>query len=171
MSTDKHSRLTLVAFVFIPLNFATSFFGMNVQQLGSGSINIGYFFLAAALISGFATLLSSIVKPLERQVQDKRQEIADELNEEVHVIQKREIFRQSMLGKRLWRPRNVVELDDFARCELERPGPKIRSAMKLSANNRWKKLTSSRVDSATGQRADPERQVGGVCRQCAQRSH
>ena len=44
--------LTLVAFVFIPLNFATSFFGMNVQQLGTGSVHIGFSFLAAAL-AGF----------------------------------------------------------------------------------------------------------------------
>ena len=136
-------------------------------------MNIGYFFLAAALISGFAVLLSFIVKPLERQVQNfiikplerqvqnRRGEIADELNEDVKVIQNREIFRQSKLGKRLWKRTDVVELDDFARFNLERPGPKIRNAMKHKANNRWKNLTTSRRHSATGQRADPERQVGG----------
>lgn len=29
-------RLTFIAFVYIPLSFTTSFFGMNVRQLGSG---------------------------------------------------------------------------------------------------------------------------------------
>ncbi|KAK3176890.1 hypothetical protein OEA41_008216 [Lepraria neglecta] len=128
---------------------------MNVQQLGTGSTNIGYFFLAAALIGGFAALLSSTVKPLERRLQHKRGEIADDLYEDVEIIQKREILRQSKLGKRLWTRTAIVGLDQDARYEFERPGPKFRKAMKLSANNRWKKLTTSRR--ATGQQADPER--------------
>lgn len=135
-----------------------------MQQLGTGSTNIGYFFLAAALICGFAALLSSAVKPLERQVQYKREEIADDLNEDVEIIQKREIFRQSKLGKRLWKRTDVVGLDKHARYELERPGPKIRKAMKLSASTRWKRLTTSRRDSETGQQADSEQQTEGDSR-------
>lgn len=141
------------------MNFAASFFGMNVQQLGTGSINIGYFFLAAALIGGFAALLSSTVKPLERRLQHRRREIAGDLYEDVEIIQKRKILRQSKLGKRLWTRTAVVGLDENARYELERPGPKFRKAMKLSANHRWKKLTTSCRGSTTGQQVDPERQI------------
>ena len=130
---------------------------MNVQQLGTGSINIGYFFLAAALISGVATLLSLIVKPVEHRLQHRRREIAFDLFGDLEVVQKREILRQSKLGKRLWTA--IVGLDENAQYELERPGPKFRKAMKLSANNRWKKLTTSCWGSTTGQQADPERRI------------
>ena len=133
---------------------------MNVQQLGTGSTNIGYFFLAAALIGGFAALLSSTVKPLERRVQRRREEIADDLNEDVENIQKREIFRQSKLGKNLWERKDDVGLDWVARYKLKKPGPKIREAMKLWANIHWKKLTTRHID-CTGQRADPEQQSEG----------
>ena len=128
---------------------------MNVQQLGTGSTNIGYFFLAAALIGGFAALLSSTVKPLERQVQRRRAKIANDLEEDVGIIQKREILRQSKLEKRLWERTDDSELDVFA------PGPKIRKAIKLSANTSWKKLTTRHRDCTTGQRADPEQQSEG----------
>lgn len=59
------SRLTLVAFVFIPLSFSSSFFGMNIQQLGTGSIHLGYFFLLAVLAGGLAYILTAAVKPVE----------------------------------------------------------------------------------------------------------
>jgi hypothetical protein len=124
---------------------------MNVQQLGTGSINIGYFFLAAAFTGGFAALLSCIVKPLEHQLQHRRREIADDLCEDVEMIQKREILRQSKLGKRLWTRMTAGGLDENARDELERPGPKFRKAMKLSANNRWKKLTTNFRGSIAGE--------------------
>jgi hypothetical protein len=88
---------------------------MNVQQLGTGSINIGYFFLAAALMGGFTALLSSAVKSLERRQQHRRRETADDLYEDVEIIQKREILRQLKLGKRLWTRTAVVGLDENAR--------------------------------------------------------
>jgi hypothetical protein len=122
---------------------------MNVQQLETGSINIGYFFLAAALIGGFAALLSSTVKPLERQLQHRRRELADDLYRDVEVVQKREILQQSKLVKRLWTA--VVGLDENAQYELKTPRPKFRKAIKLSANNRWKKLRASGRGSTTGQ--------------------
>jgi CorA-like Mg2+ transporter protein len=154
---DCESRLTLVAFIFIPLNFATSFFGMNVQQLGTGSINIGYFFLAAALVGGFAALLSSMVKPLERQLQRRREKIAADLGEDVEIIQKREIMRHSRYGKRLWT--TVARPDEDAEYELKGPGPQFRKATKRSAINRWEKLTTSFGGSTrTGGQADTERQ-------------
>ncbi|KAL5345536.1 hypothetical protein ACLOAV_009286 [Pseudogymnoascus australis] len=63
--TDSVRRLTLVAFVFIPLSFATSFFGMNIEQLGSSGVHIGYFLLLAALAGGLSLALSTSLKPLE----------------------------------------------------------------------------------------------------------
>jgi hypothetical protein len=77
----------------------------------------------------------------------------------VEIIQKREILRQLKLGKRLWTRTAVVGLDENAWYELERPGPKFCKAMKLSANHRWKKLTTSCRSSTTGQQADPERLI------------
>ena len=59
---------------------------MNVRQLGTGSINIGYFVLVAALIGGCAALLSFIVKPLVRQLQHRWEEIADDLDEDVAIV-------------------------------------------------------------------------------------
>jgi hypothetical protein len=55
----------LVAFVFIPLSFASSFFGMNLKQLGTGKLNIGYFFLLAFLAGGLSLALALSVQPLE----------------------------------------------------------------------------------------------------------
>ena len=52
--------------VFIPLSFAASVFGMNVEQLGTGTINLGYFFLVAILSSLIAIILAVNVKPVER---------------------------------------------------------------------------------------------------------
>lgn len=52
--------------IFIPLNFTTSFFGMNMKQLGSGDINIGYFFLTACLSGLVAFLLAYSIQPSER---------------------------------------------------------------------------------------------------------
>ena len=56
-------RLTLVAFIFIPLSFTTSFFGMNIEQLGTGTTHIKFFFLLAILAGGIALLLSLCLKP------------------------------------------------------------------------------------------------------------
>ena len=63
--TRSDHRLTLVASVFIPLNFATSFCGMNIEQLGTGRLHIGYFFLLAVLAGGLCLILSGSVRPLE----------------------------------------------------------------------------------------------------------
>lgn len=142
-STDGELRLTLIAFIFIPLNFATSFFGMKVQQLGTGSTNIGYFFLAAVSAGRFAILLSSIVKPLEHRLQHRRKETADDLFEDVEMIQNREILRQSSSERDREQRWLLVDLMETPGMSFERPGPKFRKASKLSANNRWKKLTTS----------------------------
>jgi hypothetical protein len=38
---------------------------MNIEQLGSGSVHIGYFLLLAALAGGLSFALSTTLKPLE----------------------------------------------------------------------------------------------------------
>lgn len=57
----KVSRLTIVAFVFIPFNFSCSFFGMNFKQLGTGTLDIGYFFLGAFLAGVFVFILTGLI--------------------------------------------------------------------------------------------------------------
>jgi hypothetical protein len=59
-------RFTLVAIVFIPLSFATSFFGMNLEQLGTGTLHIGYFVLLAVLSGLVAWLLAASIGTAER---------------------------------------------------------------------------------------------------------
>ena len=49
----RYARLTVVAFVYIPLNFATSFFGMNLRELGT-PISMQWF-SALAVIAGTLT--------------------------------------------------------------------------------------------------------------------
>jgi hypothetical protein len=59
-------RFTLVGIVFIPLSFATSFFGMNLEQLGTGTLHIGYFVLLAVLSGLVAWLLAASIGAAER---------------------------------------------------------------------------------------------------------
>jgi hypothetical protein len=130
---------------------------MNVQQLGTGRVDIGYFFLAAALVGGLTALLSSMVKPLERQLRRRRGEVADRLHTEIEIIQKREILRQSNFGRRLWTA--FLKSESPPEPEFHIPGPKFRKATKQSALNRWKKLTTRFGGSTnTDAQADPERQ-------------
>lgn len=44
-------RLSKLAFVFIPLTFTTSIFGMNISELGQGTGSLKIFFITAAVIS------------------------------------------------------------------------------------------------------------------------
>ena len=43
-------RLSTLAFVFIPLSFITSFFGMNLVEFGTGNIRIWVFIVSAAVL-------------------------------------------------------------------------------------------------------------------------
>jgi hypothetical protein len=49
-------RLTKLAFIFIPLNFTTSFFGTNMAAFGTGNMPLWVFFIVAVVVS-FLTLL------------------------------------------------------------------------------------------------------------------
>lgn len=111
------SRLTLVAFLFIPLNFATSFFGMNVQQLGTGSIHIGFFFLTAALAGGLGILLSTSIQPLQRRIVRARQDIASNEYMELEEVSKRDILRRSKVGHKLINAMTLTDDDGNALFE------------------------------------------------------
>jgi len=111
------SRLTLVAFVFIPLNFATSFFGMNVQQLGTGSMHIGFFFLTAALAGGLGILLSTIIKPLQVRISRARQDVASSEYMELEEVSKRDILRRSKVGHKLINAMTLTDDDGNTRFE------------------------------------------------------
>ncbi|KAK0100600.1 hypothetical protein ONS95_007055 [Cadophora gregata] len=54
-------RLTVVAFVFIPLSFATSFFGMNITQL-KGDVDVKWFVLTAIISGLIAAVVAGFVK-------------------------------------------------------------------------------------------------------------
>ena len=48
--SESIGRLSTLAFVFIPLSFITSFFGMNLVEFGTGSIRIWVFIVSAAVL-------------------------------------------------------------------------------------------------------------------------
>ena len=101
MTTEIFTRLTLIAFIFIPLNFATSFFGMNVKQLGTGGTHVGFFILTAALAGGLSVLLSISVKPVERSLLQAREQVALDNYMDLESVQNRDILRRSRWVDRL----------------------------------------------------------------------
>lgn len=63
MST-KSVKVTVLAFVYVPLNLATSIFGMNIQQLNGSGQKLWVFFataVAALLITGGSWLCSNCI--------------------------------------------------------------------------------------------------------------
>jgi hypothetical protein len=61
------ARLTKLAFIFIPLNFVTSFYGMNMKQFGSGNVSLWIFF-ATALAPIIGTLLPFVSEPFSAEI-------------------------------------------------------------------------------------------------------
>lgn len=53
---ESLKRLTQLAFIFVPLSFVTSFFGMNVQELSGDEVKL-WIFLVTAVCMGCSTLL------------------------------------------------------------------------------------------------------------------
>jgi hypothetical protein len=51
------NRLTELAFIFIPLNFVTSAFGMNLMELGTGKAELWMVFVASAILGGIIVLV------------------------------------------------------------------------------------------------------------------
>lgn len=52
---QRGSRLTLLAFIYVPLSFVTGVFGMNIQQINGSGLNIWVCFVALAVVV-FATV-------------------------------------------------------------------------------------------------------------------
>lgn len=48
--SESVGRLSILAFVFIPLSFITSFFGMNIVEFGTGSIRLWVFIVSATAL-------------------------------------------------------------------------------------------------------------------------
>ena len=55
-------RLTQLAFIFIPLTYSTSLFGMNIEEMTGNGPKLWIFVLISVCISGTAFLLSSLAK-------------------------------------------------------------------------------------------------------------
>ena len=104
-------RLSLVAMFFIPLSFATSFLGMNVEQLGTGKIDIGFFFLAAALAGAIVIALTLAVKPLDRAMNESRMRIAAKWEMGMEGVRKRDILRESRI-RQMVMPRTTIFVSD-----------------------------------------------------------
>ena len=73
---------------------------MNLHQLGTGSIHIGFVFLTAFLAGGLGVLLSTSIKPLERSVLRARENTAAKHGLNIEYVDKRDILRFSALGIR-----------------------------------------------------------------------
>ncbi|EXK78324.1 hypothetical protein FOQG_16981 [Fusarium oxysporum f. sp. raphani 54005] len=50
-------RLTTLAFIFIPLSFMTSFFGMNVAEFGTGDIHLSLFVVSTVAVLAIITFV------------------------------------------------------------------------------------------------------------------
>ncbi|KAI1425306.1 hypothetical protein F5Y12DRAFT_796016 [Xylaria sp. FL1777] len=72
---QRVGKLTFLAFIFVPLSFTCSFFGMNVTQIQEGSI-LGLQEWAALTVSVFAAAIAlyyvDIVTPMQRLWQSYR---------------------------------------------------------------------------------------------------
>lgn len=86
---------------FIPLSFATSFLGMNVEQLGTGKTDIRYFFMAAAIAAAITIVLTLIVKPLDRAMNETKERMADDFGIKLEEVGTRFILRESRIGQRV----------------------------------------------------------------------
>lgn len=62
------NRLSKLAFVFIPLSFTTSFFGMNVVEWGQGTTHLRTFFVTAVAVSicSLIPLMPSILHTVKK---------------------------------------------------------------------------------------------------------
>ena len=57
IQADGLTRLTLLAFFFLPLSLTTSFFGMNFHEFGTGKLSIWVCFVVAVPFLSFSTVL------------------------------------------------------------------------------------------------------------------
>ena len=66
---ERVGKLTLMAFVFVPLSFTTSLFGMNVVELAGGKLGLKWWFAVSAPVTAAAVALYFVnVEILARRV-------------------------------------------------------------------------------------------------------
>lgn len=87
---------------------------MNVQQLGTGSTHIGFFFLTAILAGGLGVLLATSVKPVEKVLLRARERIAMESSMDLERVQRRDILRHSEIGQNIINAMTVTDQDGNA---------------------------------------------------------
>ncbi len=87
---------------------------MNVQQLGTGTTDIGFFFLNAVLVGVFVVILATIVKPVEQAIQDARRRVALAHDLDIDWVQRRDILRFSSIGEKINNAMTVVDEDGNA---------------------------------------------------------
>lgn len=58
-------RLTQLAFIFVPLGFVTSLFGMNVQQLSGNGVELWVFLVTAVCLGGSVLLFWRLLNPIQ----------------------------------------------------------------------------------------------------------
>jgi hypothetical protein len=63
---DSIRRLTLLAFVFVPLNFVTSFFGMNTKEFGTGKVKLWICFTVASVVTLTVLVTAGVLRGLEQ---------------------------------------------------------------------------------------------------------
>ena len=103
---------------------------MNLEQLGTGKLNIGYFFLLAALAGGLSFALSTTVKPLEAAWVRARRRFAlrehdDDDKELVASITKRQIV-WAFVRRHFPPAKAVYDSWENAKYTLSDEGPKYR---------------------------------------------
>ncbi|KAK4548977.1 hypothetical protein LTR36_008750 [Oleoguttula mirabilis] len=107
-------RLSWITFIFLPLTFVVSFFGMNVSVFGDPSPSIGWWFVAAAVLMFFVLILWYCVKhSLQRRRQTPYQRglyehLFDELEDEYPLLWSSkgavdEIEPTGMVNRMKWR--------------------------------------------------------------------
>lgn len=79
-----------MAFVYVPINLATSIFGMNLQQLNQSGQNI-WLFVITALICLLVTAFFCLVIEVYNSVVDYKRKGITHYRNEGHLISKRTI--------------------------------------------------------------------------------
>ena len=87
---------------------------MNVEQLGTGKTDIGYFFMVAAIAAGITIALTLIVKPLDRAMNESRERIANDFGIRVENVGTRLILRESEIGQRVIGAMTITDSDGNA---------------------------------------------------------
>lgn len=58
-------RLTQLAFIFLPLNFVTSLYGMNIQEMTGNGIRLWIFFITAICVTLSSIFIWRVLEPLQ----------------------------------------------------------------------------------------------------------